>query len=1294
MDSASWRYVFRNVFQGLVSGFCIFGISPNIVRTMGAGSSSADVRLHVQEARKSGVQEKEIRDYCKANQIGMPPEKKPEPPQVKEPVQESGLQRQLVEMGFSADAACVALLNCDDLETAIQWLCDHPDCAGHHEEEEEPKKKDDVNKDKLIDAATKLLDSKKRHDLDADIVSWARAVVAVANDNPPDAARRWANLDDDYREKRCRIDAALKVTKKKKKKDKDHWTSAIKDVSTPKAKKSHEFEEQQGPDREQKLESFLRRADEANEVAKSRREDVTKFCREAEPNISTTTLEKVYLYLKEKVHNNEALRERAVRATIFGKFEIHEATGADLVPKLLELILIEEDELLLKRLIQQLFNPTTTLPAEPHHMSYSDDTGEVLTAVGSENKDDSHATARTALLSSLRRRREAVAADFENQDDRQTALQAFDAEAKVELDALDEKFAADGSTLLKTASEAEALLRGRLAAEKANARKALLERLEKRRQKHRQDLDDGIIVEPTMEAYEASLQAELDAFDAKFEGDCSRLLASAAEAEARARERYRRDHAAARQALEDRLRGRREVKRKDLVKLGYKGPKLEAALQEFDKTAKEELDTGGENRVVQDALDTYAALAANVATQRANARSALEERRRRRRQNRPDDDEPGEEEEEEEALDRQFDAVEKAAMAGLDQLSSSKQESCVDVAKRLCAGHGDVEKRLRSDLEKSRGQARSALEARLKARTTKDTVEDLERRFDVLMAEAVVGAGLLKGINVDDEAKAAAAMQRSATGLLERQAAGHLDLERRFAVERSRRAAQLRRKLDARHHTEDEVQAEWALLDQEANVEEVRALAEAHAVFTGQAMGWSTAVGKVLDPAATATLVQSHATACRDLSDRLARQGAQRRAALARRLQQKSGGDSSSRAAALADLDDELHRERWAALNELIHEQRDAVLSTFEVRKLVRGGDDVMDLHGQYSDVQHRNAAAFSLVMDGVRDGLKRANDESSSTPAEEEEEKAEVKDENKREKNRASAAALIHEHAQHQSEVEEDLASERAKQTAALRQRLRARWNKDMSVDDFMEDWAVVEGDVDKREVAALAEAHSRFCGEALGICASTVNASSSAQSMAQTMASLVESHDDAMRDLSKRIAADHQRKRAALLEQVRKRKDAKKNLGDAAAEAIAKLDEDLAADRRAQFQAHIKAHQAAVLEAFGTPQSPTTVASRPTTPKVDLRDMFLALCDDETAAIEARRKHEASCVERQRSNIERRLLRRKHTAKYAAPTASDDSDCPEETSLVAQIEQARRRQMMTHQLHTKRERDLSVTS
>ena len=1311
---------------------------------MGAGASSSERRVHVQQARKSGVQEAEIRDYCRLNDISLPAEAA-----ASKALPEEDLQSQLVEMGFHADAACVALLNEESLEGAIQWLCEHPEVGAEN--------RTPTRGDELAAAASGLL---ALETVDADLLTWARAVVALQKDAPEDPSakkkkkkeKRRSRLEKDYDEKRRRIEGALKSGEKP-----SDWTSAIRGVDDARKKRERPSDDEEK--QAEKLESLLRKADDANEDAKSRRDDVTQFCRAAEPNISTTTLEKVYLYLKEKVHNNQSLKEKEVKESIFGTLDIVEATGAGLVPKLLELILIEEDELLFKKLIQQPFTPADDLPTGYYAPSSGqhetpplregkknltqDDTAEDLT--------ENHAKARTVLCDRLRQRREAEVGES-------GLHETFDAAAKSELAALDRRFAADGSTLLRDASEAQAAMRGRLAVERDAARASLLAHLEVRRKKKRQDLleeegHDGEETVAAMEAFEATLKAGASAFDESFAADASRLLASAAEAEAKARARVKGDRAQAKEALEARLRNQRELRRRELVKQGLKGPKLDAALEDYDKVkTRDELasfdrkaDADGD-RIVAGAVESYAALVAKVAAQRATARSALEDRLlQRRRRRRPEEAMSTSTDDEEEVADfvQQFDALEAAALAGLDLLDtmSSQKESCAEAARRLCGKHAALERSVKESLEASRESARAALQARLARATTKDSnaeshLAELDRRFDALAAESAIGVErLIDAVagNEKDETKAAAAINVSATALLERQAANFLDLEGRFAVERSRRGLELRARINAKaarvsSHEEDdddvsraaEVFRGWADLDRSANSDELEALNLAHARFAGEAVGWSTAAGKVFDAAATASLLEGHEAALQDLSDRLAAQGARRRAALASRL------TKSESHAALAALDEDLHRDRWMALNDLVANQREALLAALEVRKLAgatRGTADLAtDLHASYRAVAGRSAGAFRVVMDGVRDGLRTVREEetllqdntskkekslSSSSSSESSSPSSSFISDEKKKKARAAAAALIHEHAVHQSEIGEDLAAERAQQTAALRQRLRARWNKQAkaSIDDDMEDWAVVEDDVDRRELQVLSEAHSRFCGEAVGICgaaassstetATTSTTTKAASSQMATMARLVDSHEDAMRDLSKRIATDHRRRRAALLAQVRKRHEAKESrqqLGDEVASAFATLDDELAADRRSQLQAQIKAHQCEVLGALAgdTPKKPSS-SSPSCKAQPDLRDMFLSLCDDETSAAEARRRHESSCAQRQRTRIERRLAHRRAHHRYApASPVEDDQVTDDQGSLVAQIQQARRRQIMTHQLHTKREQDL----
>ena len=71
--------------------------------------------------------------------------------------------------------------------------------------------------------------------------------------------------------------------------------------------------------------------------------------------VGKETLERVYLYLKDKVHNKEPLEAEDVKTEVFGPHGVDEQAGAELVPKVLQLILLEEDELLLKNLVKGVF---------------------------------------------------------------------------------------------------------------------------------------------------------------------------------------------------------------------------------------------------------------------------------------------------------------------------------------------------------------------------------------------------------------------------------------------------------------------------------------------------------------------------------------------------------------------------------------------------------------------------------------------------------------------------------------------------------------------------------------------------------------------------------------------------------------------------------------------------------------------------------------------------------------------------------------------------------------------------
>ena len=67
------------------------------------------------------------------------------------------------------------------------------------------------------------------------------------------------------------------------------------------------------------------------------------------------------------------LQAADVRAEVFGPHGVDEEAGAELVPKVLELILLEEDELLLKNLIKGIFDgaPLDDSDGEPDGVEVS-----------------------------------------------------------------------------------------------------------------------------------------------------------------------------------------------------------------------------------------------------------------------------------------------------------------------------------------------------------------------------------------------------------------------------------------------------------------------------------------------------------------------------------------------------------------------------------------------------------------------------------------------------------------------------------------------------------------------------------------------------------------------------------------------------------------------------------------------------------------------------------------------------------------------------------------------------------
>ena len=91
----------------------------------------------------------------------------------------------------------------------------------------------------------------------------------------------------------------------------------------------------------------------AHAEAEARRSEVMAFSEDS--GVGKETLERVYLYLKDKVHNKEPLEAADVKTEVFGPHGVDEQAGAELVPKVLQLILLEEDELLLKNLVKGVF---------------------------------------------------------------------------------------------------------------------------------------------------------------------------------------------------------------------------------------------------------------------------------------------------------------------------------------------------------------------------------------------------------------------------------------------------------------------------------------------------------------------------------------------------------------------------------------------------------------------------------------------------------------------------------------------------------------------------------------------------------------------------------------------------------------------------------------------------------------------------------------------------------------------------------------------------------------------------
>jgi hypothetical protein len=343
---------------------------------MGAGASASEQSQLLAEARAGGATQEEIDAYIAENNLNT----------AQRPAQTQPSHAQLTQMGFSPDAVAMALsLGLESMEDATQWLLDHPDAGGGDETDA------DVRDEEALlhyAIAESILQKSRDNDLTTDekrLVPWATEVAELHEARRNGARfdeKRFGELREALKRERNAIDrGSIRGTRA-------DWVTALNEVddlrrtdasATRLVSKIRELEREllsaaahksevdelrrrarlAGADADEaerkaaRCDALLRRSAAAHAEAEARRSEVMAFSEDS--GVGKETLERVYLYLKDKVHNKEPLEAEDVKAEVFGPHGVDEQAGAELVPKVLQLILLEEDELLLKNLVKGVF---------------------------------------------------------------------------------------------------------------------------------------------------------------------------------------------------------------------------------------------------------------------------------------------------------------------------------------------------------------------------------------------------------------------------------------------------------------------------------------------------------------------------------------------------------------------------------------------------------------------------------------------------------------------------------------------------------------------------------------------------------------------------------------------------------------------------------------------------------------------------------------------------------------------------------------------------------------------------
>ena len=350
---------------------------------MGAGASASEqsqlgesLSQLLAEARAQGATQEEIDAYMAENNLNT----------AQRPAQTQPSHAQLTQMGFSPDAVAMALsLGLESMEDATQWLLDHPDAGGGDETDA------DVRDEEALlhyAIAESILQKSRDNDLTTDekrLVPWATEVAELHEARRNGARfdeKRFGELREALKRERNAIDrnsirgmradwvtalnevddlrrtdaSATRLVSKIRELERELLSAAAHKSEVDELRRRARLSGANEDEAERKAarcDALLRRSAAAHAEAEARRSEVMAFSEDS--GVGKETLERVYLYLKDKVHNKEPLEAADVKAEVFGPHGVDEQAGAELVPKVLQLILLEEDELLLKNLVKGVF---------------------------------------------------------------------------------------------------------------------------------------------------------------------------------------------------------------------------------------------------------------------------------------------------------------------------------------------------------------------------------------------------------------------------------------------------------------------------------------------------------------------------------------------------------------------------------------------------------------------------------------------------------------------------------------------------------------------------------------------------------------------------------------------------------------------------------------------------------------------------------------------------------------------------------------------------------------------------